>query len=181
MRSKTTQALAEAGMMIALAALLSTVKIFRMPQGGSVTAGSMIPILIIALRWGPRTGLLTGAAYGVVRYMMSGYVVHPLQGLLDYPVAFALLGLAGFLRSQPVAGVGVGLLGRFLAHLTAGAVFFSEYAPAGQSPWVYSMIYNSGYLGAELVISAVVVWLLAQSGALRAALPGEKRTSSRRG
>ncbi|MDP2873559.1 MAG: energy-coupled thiamine transporter ThiT [Bacillota bacterium] len=172
MRSRSTQALAEAGMMIALAVLLSNFKIFRMPQGGSVTAGSMIPILIVALRWGPRTGLLTGAAYGAIRYMMGGYVIHPIQGLLDYPIAFGLLGLAGLFRRQPVAGVGAGLLGRFAAHLTAGAVFFGEYAPAGQSPWVYSAIYNSGYLGAELVISAVIVWLLAQSGALRAALPG---------
>jgi len=159
-------AIVEAGVLIALSALLSLVKIFRMPQGGSVTAGSMIPVLLIALRWGPGLGMLAGAGYGVVRYFISGSVVHPVQFLLDYPIAFGLLGLAGLLRRHPLAGVAAGITGRFAAHVVAGAVFFAAYAPAGQNPWLYSMIYNSGYLLPELGISLLIALLLARAGAL---------------
>jgi thiamine transporter len=169
----STQALAEAGVMIALATLLSFVKVFHMPQGGSVTAASMVPIVIVALRWGPQVGLLTAAAYGMVQYIVEPFAVHPVQVLLDYPLAFGMLGLAGFLRNLPAAGAALGVAGRFASHVIAGAVFFGTYAPAGQSPWVYSALYNGPYLLAELGITAVVVWALARSGVLLAALNRE--------
>jgi thiamine transporter len=165
--------------MIGLATLLSFWKVYEMPQGGSVTAGSMIPIIVIALRHGPGLGLLAGGAYGVVQYLAGPYFVHPLQLLLDYPVAFGCLGLAGYFRRSPALGAGVGVAGRFLAHLVSGAVFFASYAPAGQSPWAYSAIYNGSYLGVEVLVTAIVVWALARSGAMRAALPLENRTARR--
>lgn len=176
MRRMPLRALVEAGVLIALAALLSTIRIFRMPQGGSVTAGSMIPILLIGLRWGAGLAVPAGAAYGLVRYFLSGYVVHPVQFLLDYPIAFAALGLAGLFRSRPWLGVTVGIAGRFMSHLVAGAVFFAVYAPEGKSPWLYSFGYQAAYLVPELLVSLVLVLLLARTAVLQ---PG--RVSGRSG
>lgn len=145
--------------MIALATVLSLVKVFEAPYGGSVTLGSMIPILFIALRWGPGVGVLTGLVYGFVQYVVGPYFVHPVQVALDYPVAFGALGLAGFLPRQPWAGIALGMTGRFVAHLISGVVFFAEFA-GDQNVWVYSSLYNAGYLVPELIISAVLLTVM---------------------
>ncbi|MFZ5814056.1 MAG: energy-coupled thiamine transporter ThiT [Bacillota bacterium] len=170
--------LVETAIMIALAVALSYVKLFKMPQGGSVTLGSMVPIMLIALRHGAGWGVATGAIAGLIQYMLEPYFVHPVQFLLDYPLAFAALGLAGLAHGRPfmaAAWLGpVALLGRFVAHVISGAVFFAEYAPAGQSPWVYSMIYNGSYMLPELVISGVLLMLLLPT--LERALPSRVRS-----
>jgi len=157
----------EAGALIALSAVLSVIKIWHMPQGGSVTAASMIPVLLIGLRWGAKLGIPAGVAYGIIDYLMGGWFVHPVQWMLDYPIAFGALGVAGLLRKQPLLGVAAAITGRFIAHLTAGAVFFGSYAPTGQSPWVYSAIYNGSYLVPELAISLLVAWLLSRTEVMR--------------
>jgi energy-coupled thiamine transporter ThiT len=106
----TTRVIVEAGMMLALAALLGQIKMFSAPMGGSVTAGSMIPLLLIALLRGPVVGITVGAVYGVINYMLGGYPpVSIIQWMLDYPIAFAVLGIAGFLwlpSVRKVAGWG---------------------------------------------------------------------------
>lgn len=167
---------AEAAMMIALASVLSLFKVYRMPQGGSVTPGSMVPILLFAVRRGSKYGVLAGALFGLVRLYLGMYVVHPVQLLLDYPLAFGALGLAGLIATgkdnpmHAVAGTALGIGGRFLSHWVSGIVFFAEYAPAGQHPALYSAIYNGGYLGVEFAISAAIMYLLAKTGVVRAFL-----------
>lgn len=151
--------LAEAGVLIALATVLSLVKVFSLPQGGSVTAASMVPILFLALRRGPALGLLGGAAYGLVQLAVEPMVFHPAQVLLDYPVAFGLLGLAGFFRNRPMLGVAAGIAGRFASHWLSGVIFFAAFAGT-RHPAVHSAIYNGSYLLPELLVSAVVVSLL---------------------
>lgn len=153
--------------MIALAGALQLIKVFSLPQGGSVTLGSMIPILLFALRRGPKAGLMAGAVYGIVSLYPTPFIYHPVQFLLDYPIAFGALGLAGFLQKQPLIGVALGIFGRFVAHLLSGVIFFASYAPEGVSPWVYSAIYNGSYLGIELVISVAVMFLLVKRRALQ--------------
>lgn len=92
-----TRTIVEAGMMIALTALLGRIILFRAPMGGKVTAGSMIPLLLIAMLRGPVVGVVVGAAYGIINFLIGGHSsVSILQWLLDYPIAFAALGLAGF-------------------------------------------------------------------------------------
>ncbi|MBI4257994.1 MAG: energy-coupled thiamine transporter ThiT [Thaumarchaeota archaeon] len=159
--------LAEAIMMIALAGTLQLIKIFSLPQGGSVTLGSMIPILLFALRRGPKAGLMAGAIYGIVALYPTPFIYHPIQFLLDYPVAFGALGLAGFIQKQPLIGVALGIFGRFVAHFLSGIIFFASFAPEGISPVTYSAIYNGSYLGVELVISAAVMFLLVKRRALK--------------
>ena len=166
------RAFAEAAVLIALATALSLFKIYRLPQGGSVTPASMVPIMILAMRRGLKYGLAAGAVFGLIRLYLGPYVVHPVQLLLDYPLAFGALGLAGIFkgRERPlfaVAGAAVGIGGRFLCHWLSGIVFFAEYAPAGQHPAIYSAVYNGSYLGIEFVVSAVIMYLLARAGVLK--------------
>ncbi len=153
--------LTETGIALALVAVLNLLPpLYKLPQGGSVTYGSMVPIFYIAIRWGGWWGILTGMLGGFINYMIDPQFYHPVQWVLDYPVAFGALGIAGFLRRVPLAGIVVGGVGRFLAHLTSGVVFFAAYAPKGTSPLVYSAVYNGSYMLPEIVISAIITWLL---------------------
>lgn len=162
----STRALVEAGVAIALAVALSYVKVWKLPQGGSVTAGSMIPIIFVAFRWGPGVGISAGVVYGLLQFALEPFFVHPVQFLLDYPVAFGLLGVAGAFQRRPAAGAAAGVIGRFLSHLISGVVFFASYA-GNQNVWVYSAIYNGSYLVPELVVSVLVMALLAKAFASR--------------
>jgi len=154
-------------MFVALATVLSYLKLFSLPQGGSVTAASMVPILWLALRRGPKVGLFAATVYGVVQFALGPYIYHPAQVLLDYPIAFGLLGLAGFFQKHPFIGVTVGIFGRFFAHFLSGVIFFASYAPEGMNSAVYSAFYNGGYMLVELVISIYVVYLLQESKVLK--------------
>ncbi|WP_227762081.1 energy-coupled thiamine transporter ThiT [Zhaonella formicivorans] len=160
----STKAMVEAGVLIALAQILSYVKIFEAPYGGSVTAGSMVPVMIYALRWGLGPGLFAGAVYGALQFILGPkYSYHILSILLDYVVAFGLLGLAGLARKNyagAFAGVVLAVFGRFVSHVLSGVIIWASYAPPGMNPWVYSILYNGAYLLPELVISVVVVGVL---------------------
>jgi thiamine transporter len=163
MKNKT-KIMAEVVVSVALAYVLNLVTVFRMPQGGSVTAVSMVPLLWLALRRGPRIGILGGAIFGLVDLFPQPFIVHPVQFLLDYPLAFGALGLAGLTRSHPIFGTLVGIGGRFVCHFLSGIVFFATYAPEGMSPIIYSAIYNGSYLIVEAIFSSVVIYVLAKRG-----------------
>jgi len=170
--------IAEGGVAAGLSLALSYLKLFQMPQGGSVSL-EMVPLFIYAARWGLWPGVAAGVASGLLQAMMGGYVVHWLQGLLDYPIAFGVLGVAGAFAVAEV-GVVVGSALRLAAHWLAGVVFFAEYAPAGQSPAVYSLVYNLAYMVPEAVLSIAVVWLLRTRTALfRRQAPADQEPGSR--
>ncbi len=156
--------LAEAGIMIALAQILSYITIFHMPAGGSVTPGSMVPVIIFAIRWGPKKGILAGVVYGILQFVLGPkYSFHPVSLLCDYPLAFGALGLAGIFGSKGLrvfAGIGAGIAGRFIFHVISGVVVFASYAPEGQAPLLYSVIYNGMFLLPELAITLAVTALL---------------------
>jgi thiamine transporter len=164
MKKLSTRALVEAGVMIALAQVLSYVRIFEAPFGGSVTAGSMVPILFFAIRWGVGPGMLAGAVYGVLQFLLGPkYSMHILSILLDYIVAFGVLGLAGMFNKSMkgiLLGVTAGVFGRFVSSVLSGVIVFGAYAPETMNPWVYSMIYNGSYLLPELAISFFFVIIL---------------------
>jgi len=162
----STRMIAESVIFVALATVLSYIKIFSLPQGGSVTVASMVPILWLALRRGPKVGLFAATVYGVVQFALGPYIYHPAQVLLDYPIAFGLLGLAGFFQKRPFIGVTVGIFGRFVAHFLSGIIFFAIYA-GEMNPVLYSAVYNGGYMLVELVISIYVVYLLQESKVLK--------------
>jgi thiamine transporter len=161
-----TRVLAEVAVSVALAYVLNLIIVYHLPQGGSITLGSMVPILLLALRRGPSTGVFAGAVFGLVQLFLGGYWFTLVQVLLDYPVAFACLGLAGFFKNNPNVGVVVAVLSRFLCHFVSGVVFFGEYAPPELGPVVYSIVYNGSYMLPELVISVAVIYLLIKRGVL---------------
>jgi thiamine transporter len=161
MRDKNLRIMVEVSLLVAAAVLLSFLKLFQMPQGGSVSL-EMLPIFILAFRHGGKIGILGGALLGVVKLLISPYIIHPIQLLLDYPVPFMMLGVAGFgiLRKHRELGVAVGSLLRCITHVVAGVVFFAEYAPEGTPALVYSLGYNASYLIPEAILVAVVILLL---------------------
>jgi thiamine transporter len=161
-----TQILAEIAVMVALAYVLNLIKIFQLPQGGSVTLGSMVPIFIITYRHGVKEGLFAGASFGLVQLALEGYIFHPIQVVLDYPLAFGVLGVAAFLKNRPIFGVIIGIACRFLAHFISRVVYFGVFAPEGWSPLVYSAVYNGGYLLPEMIISSIFIYLLIQRNVL---------------
>jgi thiamine transporter len=146
--------------MVALATVLGFIRLFRMPQGGSISL-EMVPIFIIALRRGGPVGLLAGGIYGLLQLLIDPYIVHPVQVLLEYPLAFALVGLAGFFKEKPWLGITVGSAARYIVHVISGMIFFGSYAPEGTPVLIYSLGYNAIYILPNLIISGLIVGLLA--------------------
>ena len=153
--------IANAALSIALAFVLSYIRLYKLPQGGSITLASMLPIFLFAYAYGVGPGFLVGAAYGVLQFIQDAYFVHPVELLLDYPLAFAMLGLAGIASrsgktNQLVLGIVLGAVGRFICAFLAGMIFFGEYAPEGTPVIVYSAVYNGLYLIPETIICLVL-------------------------
>lgn len=159
----TARRLSYAAMCIAIAFVLSCIKLYHAPQGGSATPAAMLPLIMFALACGPVQGLTVGCAYGLLQLIEDPYVVHPLQLLCDYPLAYgamALCCLACLIPEKhsyfrlPVAVV-LGYFARLVMAVISGVVFFAEYA-GDQSAFVYSVTYNLGYLLPEMVIALII-------------------------
>ncbi len=156
---KNVRVMVEVALAAALAVVLSMLKLYTLPQGGSLSL-EMIPVFYVAIKRGGTLGCLTGLLMGLGQLLFGAYIVHPVQLVLDYPVAFALLGVAGFMRSTPLVGVVIGCTLRFLAHFASGIIFFGQYAPEGMNVWVYSAVYNASYMLPETAITLVVIALI---------------------
>ncbi len=153
---------------IALAAVCSMIKVFNLPQGGSITLFSMLFITVIGYWYGPAVGLMCGIAYGLLQLILGPYVLSIPQVLVDYPFAFGALGISGFFSGKKnglVIGYIAGIIGRFIFATLSGVIFFGEYAPEGMNPWVYSASYNGSYIFAEGIITIIVLMIPAVSKA----------------
>ncbi|SDH82069.1 thiamine transporter [Alteribacillus persepolensis] len=163
----------EIAFMTGLAIIFSYIEISApWAMGGSISF-IMIPIFIIAFRRGWKAGVTTGFLTGILQMLFGAIIVHPIQFIIEYPVAYAVLGLAGlfvkgdhFKKAVPAAlitlGVAFGTLLRFIDHFGAGLIWFGEYAPAGMPVAVYSAVYNASYLVPEMLITIVVVILISK-------------------
>ena len=147
-------------LLLALAVVLEQLRIFHMPQGGSVTAGAMVPLLLIAYRYGAGTGMLAGFAYGMINMLQDPFILHPVQVLFDYPLPFMAMGLAGLSRQHLYLSTGLAFAVRFVCHFISGFVFFGSYAPAGMSPVLYSLAFNASYLIPEMLICCLILKVL---------------------
>jgi thiamine transporter len=177
---KDARVLTEAALAIALAFVLGFIKFWQMPLGGEISL-AMVPLILLALRQGPWVGVLAGAAYGILNLIATPFVVHPVQVLFDYPVAFGVLGLAGLFAPTAwgaVVGTAVAVLARFAAHFVSGVAFFASYAPEDWNPYLYSAAYNAAYLIPSLVITAVIVVVLLR--VLEGAQPSARQARHRR-
>ncbi|MDD2206587.1 MAG: energy-coupled thiamine transporter ThiT [Aminobacterium sp.] len=158
MRNKT-KILVEGALVVAMTVAFSYIKLWRMPQGGSVTLEN-IPLLIFALRHGLKYGFGAGTVAGIIQLLLGGYVVHPVQALLDYPLAFGVLGLAALIRKPLWAGLTLGTLARLVCHILSGVVFFASYAPEGTNVWLYSTVYNASYMIPNLALGIIITYLV---------------------
>jgi len=173
-------AISSGGICIAIAYVLSIFPIYKMPQGGSVTPASMLPIIFFALCFGPAWGFAVAFIFSLLQ-LIGGYFLMPVQVLLDYTLAFTSLGFAGFfaakmpvritetnifrrLRFVPfyktVFAVVVSMLGRLVFSFISGIVFYAEYAGEGQAVWLYSLAYNGTYLIPEAAITIILLFMM---------------------
>ena len=153
----TTRMIAMGAISIAIAFVLSFITLYKMPYGGSVTPASMLPIIAFSWAFGAPAGIVAGIVYGFLQMTQGMYFLHPVQFLFDYILPFAFLGFAGFFKKKNlIAAILVACVLRFLSHFVAGAVFWGMYAPEGQSPWIYSLIYNGSYMLSDTIICMII-------------------------
>ena len=164
-----SRCIALAGITVALSFALSYIKMFSMPQGGSITLASLLPVMLFAYVYGPKKGIFVGFIYGALQAMQDPYLIHPAQFLLDYPVAFAAVGLAGVFNKvtsldklpQVKFALGAIVAGvfRFISHVFSGVFAFGADA-GGQNLWAYSTAYNSFVFVDIAIVIAVGVLVL---------------------
>ena len=186
MRTKTPK-LVLAAILVALAVALSFAKLFEMPMGGSVTLGSMLPIMILSLSLGIKWGLAGGTVFALFQLMQAlieGNVFPYCETagtlivciLFDYVVPFVFIGLTGALRSLRIgrfrhagayAGIVLVCAVRFLSHFVTGVAIWGQWAPDGMGKYLYSLLYNGGYMLPELGITLVLAALLLEAPEIR--------------
>ncbi len=155
-----TRTLVVSAVLIALSIILNQITLFRMPQGGSITAFSMLPIVLCGYLYGPRRGVLSGICVGLLNLIFNPFVIHPLQLLLDYPIAFGALGFSGYLRHAKgglIKGYLLGIFSRYVCSVISGIVFFGAYAPDGFNVVTWSIYYNLTYIAAEGALTLLVL------------------------
>ena len=165
----TLRALCEGAIFVALAQVLGYIKLFELPQGGSVGIG-MLPIFIYCARWGFGPGMLASFAYSVLQLLLDGAYAWGWQSILgDYLLAFTVLGFAGLFHKQKYGffiGSAVGSAARFIVHYLTGVLVWGEYMPETffgmtmTTPWFYSALYNGSYMALDLVMCLLIGWLL---------------------
>ncbi len=159
-------------MAIALAVVTSMIKLFKLPMGGSVTLLSMLFIVLIGYWYGLGAGLTTAIAYGILQLIIDPYILSFPQMMVDYLLAFGALGLSGLFCNKKnglVKGYIAGVLGRYFFAFLSGWIFFGMYAPEEfPNAVVYSLAYNGSYIGAEALITLIVIMLPPVSKALNA-------------
>ena len=175
MKNKTALRLTEGAVMIALATVLSMIKLAEFPYGGSITAASMFPIAVIAYRHGTLFGLSCGLVYGGIQqllglnnlsYFTSWQSILAII-LLDYVVAFAVIGFAGMFRKTSLKGSTAGTLGvlvacalRYLCHVISGCTVWAGLSIPDSAALGYSLAYNATYMIPETLITAIAAWYL---------------------
>ena len=161
--------LCEGAIMVAIAQILSYIKLWEMPWGGSIVL-AMVPIILFSVRWGLGSGLLAGFVFGVLQFMFDGGFAIGWQSIIgDYLLAFTVLGLAGLMKGKKLGvfwGTLIGGFARFLVHYVVGATIWAAYMPdtffgmTMTSPWIYSLLYNIAYMGPNIIITLVIFGLL---------------------
>lgn len=163
-RSKklSIQQLAFCAVAIALGTVLSNIKVFSFPTGGSITLLSMLVICLPGYWFGLGAGVLTGIAYGVLQMLVDPYILFPAQLVVDYLLAFGALGLSGLFCKRKhglIPGYILAVLGRYAFSVLSGWLFFGMYAWEGWNPLPYSLAYNAIYIFAEAAVTIVILLL----------------------
>ena len=185
MRNQKITVLAECAVMLALAFALSCAKLFEMPMGGSVTVASMLPIMLISVKYGSLVGVGTAFVYSItqaLQALVSGNVFPwcetsgtlALCIMLDYIVPFTILGFTGILKNKmrkQEIGVYLGMisvvLARFICHFITGVAIWGQWAPDGMGKYLYSFLYNGGFLSIDFIICLAAAILMLRKQEIR--------------
>lgn len=181
-----TKALVENALMIAFATVLSLVKLVEMPYGGSVTLASMVPILIVSYRNGIASGVLSGLVYAAIQQLLGLNNLSYVTGwqsvlaviLLDYIIAFTVIGLAGLFKGKLVSseaslakrqsvefacGMAFACLLRYILHTVAGATVWAGLSIPTEAALVYSIGYNATYMIPETIVNVAAAAYIGSS------------------
>lgn len=174
MRNEKTKLLAEGAAMVALATVLSFIRVFKLPWGGSITLLSMLPIVLFSIRRGVKMGVVVSFVYALVQFgqgildglfgwgLTAGMLIACI--VLDYLAAFTVLGLAGLWRKKGLPGwlagilLAVGL--RFICHFLSGVVIWGSFGElwsgfSTDNTWLYSFLYNGCYMLPEMIFTMI--------------------------
>ncbi len=157
-----TKTLCFCGLSVALAFICSYIKLFSLPFGGSVTLLSMFFICLPGLVYGLKLGLISSFVFSILTFVISGYYLSIPQVCCDYFLAFGLMGVCGLfidMGANVSISFCIACVIRFVFSSISGFVFFAKYAPATMNPIVYSILYNGGYIFAEMIITLIILQL----------------------
>ncbi|MBR3974278.1 MAG: energy-coupled thiamine transporter ThiT [Clostridia bacterium] len=182
--------LTECAMLLALSIILSFVTVYQMPMGGGITLLSMLPVMLVSIKYGIGTGLsvsLTFSLFQLLQGILSGNVfvycttasAQIICALFDYIVPFAVLGFAGIFVNigkknssvnayilKAVSGIAIMIFLRFVCHYITGVVIWGQWAE-NMSPYLYSLIYNAQYMLPECIFTAVAAAILLRVNRIR--------------
>ncbi len=164
-----TEKLVTSAVFIALAMVLSMIKVYKLPLGGSVTLLSMLPVCLLSLKYGMKWGFVCSFFCGVLQLgtdlgevMSWGLDVRMWIGCIvfDYLLAYGILGISGIFRKRKLplmlTGVGFAVFLRFVSHYISGAIFFDIWMPEEFSnPYLYSLLYNGSYMLPEMIFTII--------------------------
>jgi len=175
-----TRVLTEIIVFAALSAGLYAIRPYSLPYGGSITLGSMVPVMWLALRRGFKVGFTAGAIFGLIALPIDiillpySPITNPIQVFVEYPIAFGVLGLAGIFHKRSAAfaviGAGISILAKFALHVIAGVIFWAWSIPSEWNPIVYAVVYNGSFLLPEFIISAILIYILVKKKTLEYSL-----------
>lgn len=181
MKKANIRKITVAAILIALGAVLSLIKIWTNPWGGSVTLLSMVPIVLISVMFGVPWGLFSSFVYSLVQIALdlAGMMVWGMDArmwigaiVFDYVVAYTAIGLAGLFRKKGIIGICIGttaaLCIRFASHFISGYIFFDIWMPETFSnSALYSVVYNGTYMLPELVSTVIAIVVLYKTNAIK--------------
>lgn len=172
MKDKKTKILVEGAVMVALATVLSFIRVFKLPWGGSITLLSMLPIVLFSIRRGVGAGLMTAFAFSLIQFAQGimdglfGWGLTPGMLIacifLDYLGAFTVLGIAGLFRKKElpgwIGGIALAVTLRFILHFLSGVVIWHSYGElwngfSTENTYLYSFLYNGCYMLPELIFT----------------------------
>ncbi|WP_040196430.1 energy-coupled thiamine transporter ThiT [Candidatus Soleaferrea massiliensis] len=172
----TVKKLTHGALMVALATVLYTLAVFKLPNGGAITVGSMVPLMVYAFMYNVKWSLLVSLVFAGIQ-LVIGFYPPPSQDflsfflliLLEYIIVFGVPGLAGvfgkLFKGKASAMVGatvIVMVIQFICHFIAGILIWNSFAPEGQPVWLYSLLYNGSYMIGELIISSIFMLFIAK-------------------
>ena len=187
MRNKKITVLAECAVMVALAFVLSCAQLGKMPLGGSITVASMLPIMLISIKYGNAIGLGSAFVYSMTQLLQAAaennvflYCETPttlvICVLFDYVFPFTILGLSGMFKKvtkirhaeiRAYIGIVTVVVARFLSHFITGVAIWGQWAPDGMGKYLYSFLYNSSFLSLDFLICIICAVLMFRKSEMR--------------